>query len=232
MKYQCVATSVAGFVQQVAVQYVAHGYRWYVEGWIPESKSREAVLEKLVGVYGITHDKTERWRRKRRGVPNVQLLCFERHWVLLATKGDQWRDHSFYRTYSSYRPASKDLPERRGYKDLAKHPLQFEGYSIGWSNGHPSVRIARSVYLREKAYFEERATKWRGDLLVEELRRRLLRFEQYAPVRTQLGRVVRAVNRERKMAGYSPVPKTVLWRDRRIYRPFEPLECERLEEAA
>ena len=228
MKYQCVTTTVPGFVQQLAVQYVAHGYRWYVEGRIPESKDRESVLEKLVATYAITHDKTERWRRKRRGVPNVQLLCFERLWVLVATKGELWREHPFYRTFSSYRPKSGAVPERKGYRDLAKHPLQFEGYSIGWSNGHASVRIARAVYLREKAYFEEKATKWRGELLVEEMQKRLLRFEQYAPVRTQLGRILRAVNRERRRAGYSPIPKTVLWADRCIYRPFEPV----LEEAA
>ena len=90
------------------------------------------------------------------------------------------------------------------------------------------MRIARAVYLREKAYFEEKATKWRGELLVEEMQKRLLRFEQYAPVRTQLGRILRAVNRERRRAGYSPIPKTVLWADRCIYRPFEPV----LEEAA
>ena len=38
MPYQCVATSVAGFVQQLAVNYVARGYYFYATGIIPERK--------------------------------------------------------------------------------------------------------------------------------------------------------------------------------------------------
>ena len=38
MAYRCVATSVAGFIQQLAVGYVARGYYFYVTGRIPDHK--------------------------------------------------------------------------------------------------------------------------------------------------------------------------------------------------
>ena len=53
MAYRCVATSVAGFVQQLAVSYVAHGYYFYVKGWIPERKTPARIDEKLVSKYGL-----------------------------------------------------------------------------------------------------------------------------------------------------------------------------------
>jgi len=38
MKYRCEATSVTGFIQQLAVGYVRHGYFFYVVGQVPEGK--------------------------------------------------------------------------------------------------------------------------------------------------------------------------------------------------
>ena len=35
MEYRCVATSVAGFVQQLVSCYLPHGYWFYVSGIIP-----------------------------------------------------------------------------------------------------------------------------------------------------------------------------------------------------
>lgn len=51
--YRWVAVSVAGFLQQLAVSYVANGYFFYVTGWIPGDKPPEAVDAKLMGRYGI-----------------------------------------------------------------------------------------------------------------------------------------------------------------------------------
>ena len=41
MGYRCVATSVAGFVQQLAVCYIGRGYYFYVRGGIPAHKDPE-----------------------------------------------------------------------------------------------------------------------------------------------------------------------------------------------
>ena len=48
VEYRCVATSVEGFVQQVAVQYLRHGYWFYVAGQIPEGKDSAAVDAKVL----------------------------------------------------------------------------------------------------------------------------------------------------------------------------------------
>jgi len=53
MAYRCVATSVAGFVQQLAVAYVAHGYWFYVTGRVPEGKDPADVDRKLIARYEI-----------------------------------------------------------------------------------------------------------------------------------------------------------------------------------
>ncbi len=92
MEYRCVAASVEGFVQQLAVAYVTHGYWFYVRGEIPERKDPAAVDQKLIERYGIAISKWARARRKRQGLANMQYLRHERTFVLLATKGQ----HEFF----------------------------------------------------------------------------------------------------------------------------------------
>lgn len=229
MKYRCIAKSRSGFVQQLAVQYVTHGYWWYVAGWIPEKKDPESVDERLVERYDITPHQSERWRRKKQGRANLQYLRFGRSFVLIASKGE----HLFYGPADRGGESQKKLVwkgERRSrtqsleevaIRDIRKHPLQFEGYSIGWRNGHPSVRIAHSVYVREKAHLEEMATRRRTESMVELIRKRVGYFEPYAPVRDQLLCIIRAVNRRRVLAGYERLPDNTLRLRRRIYRPFD-----------
>ena len=40
MEYRCVATSVAGFIQQLVSCYLPHGYWFYVSGFILRGKTR------------------------------------------------------------------------------------------------------------------------------------------------------------------------------------------------
>ncbi len=46
--YQCQAATVAGFIQQLAVAYVRHGYWFYVKGEIPARKDPQKVDAKLM----------------------------------------------------------------------------------------------------------------------------------------------------------------------------------------
>ena len=87
MEYRCVATSVEGFVQQLAVAYITHGYWFYVAGRIPEGKDPTAVDVKLIDRYGIAISKWARARRKKQSLANMQYLRHERFFILLATKG-------------------------------------------------------------------------------------------------------------------------------------------------
>jgi hypothetical protein len=64
MRYRCEATSVSGFIQQLAVGYIGRGYYFYVTGQVPEGKDPRRIDEKLVEKYGIDIGKTARARRK------------------------------------------------------------------------------------------------------------------------------------------------------------------------
>jgi hypothetical protein len=212
MTYQYVATSAAGFVQQLAVAYIARGYTYYVAGHIPAGKDAEAIDRKLLERYNVEQSRWQRARRKLAGKANVHYLRYAGFWLLLANKGE----HPFFQR------------ERGVLRDVRRHPIAFGGYSIGYRAGfdgctHVSVRIHPNEYRWLRSFlvhFGKHAT-------VEEvtLEFRLLRFEPYAPVVRQLFCILRAVNRARKTAGLAPVPHDVIRTRRRVVRPFEDSEC-------
>lgn len=201
--YRFEATSVEGFVQQLAVGYVAHGYWFYVTGLVPAGKDPRAVDEKLLARYGVAVSRTERARRKRAGFANVHYLRFGRFFVLLATHGQ----HRFFEE------------EADVVRDIRHVALKFSGYSVSHRGGHPSVRIEREEFKRIKAQLLELACHRSAETLGAEFGR--LPFEPYAPVRTQLFILLRAVNRARDAAGFERVPWTCLRLRRRVVRPFE-----------
>lgn len=199
--YRCVATSVAGFIQQLAVCYVRHGYWFYVTGEIPAHKDPGKTDRKLIEQYEIAISKWARARRKKAGGANLHYLRFARFYVIIATHGI----HPFFEA------------EAKRLKDIRETPIQFAGYSIGYrrqrggASWHPSVRISMDRYRQLKAYFEDIAVHRSVDILCSELQG--LRLEPYAPVRNQLFMILRAINRRRKAAGFEPVPSSVLlWR--------------------
>lgn len=207
--YRCEATTVGGFVQQLAVAYVQHGYWFYVTGEIPERKCPLAVDAKLLDRYGIAISKWARARRKQSGRANVQYIRYGRFFVLIATRGE----HRFF----------EDEPT---FRDIRREPLSFAGYSISYKLGadrkwHASVRIHPSEYLTLKAYLLDLATHRSVENLTTEFQR--IPFEPYAPVRRQFLNILRAVNRARKQAGYEPVPVEALRLRRRHVLPFTTL---------
>ncbi len=143
MKYRCVATSIEGFVQQLAVAYITHGYWFYVVGTIPEGKDPVGVDAKLIERYGIAISKWARCRRKKQGLANMQYLRHDRFFVLLATKGR----HLFFEH------------ERSSIRDVRRKPIKFAIYSIGCRKGrdgrwHASVRISASTMKAVRASIE------------------------------------------------------------------------------
>jgi len=207
MAYRWVATSVAGFVQQLAVSYIAHGYLFYVAGRIPEGKDPARTDAKLIAQYGLDVSKWTRARQRKRGQASVQYLRHARFFVLLATRGE----HPFF------------AAEGKRIRDFRRQPLYFHGYSIGCRKGrdgkwHASVRIERERFGELKRRFAALAVHHSVEELCQEFRR--LAFEPYAPVRDQLRILLRAVNRRRAVAGLEPVPREALrWR-RRAVQPF------------
>ena len=208
MTYQCVAASVAGFVQQLAVCYIARGYYFYVTGRIPEDKDPALTDEKIIGQYGIGVSKWTRARRKKAGEASVQYLRYGRFFIIIASHGQQ----PFFDAEASQ------------LRDVRVSPIKFMGYSIGCRparNGgtfHASVRIQIDAFAALKERFERGAVHRTVDALYGDFQ--AIPFEPYAPVRDQLRGLVRAVNRRRKVGGLEAVPETALRRARRPVRPF------------
>lgn len=200
--YRCEATTVEGFIQQVAVSYLARGYWFYVAGQVPEGKDPRAVDRKLIRRYGIDASRPERARRKQAGLSNMQYIRHGKLFLLLATHGG----HRFFEE------------EAGQIRDARRVSIKYAGYSLSFRDGHVCVRIEREEYKRLKARFLELACRRSAATLGAEFRR--IRFVPYAPVRQQLLQVWRAANRARKVVGYASVPvECVRWK-RPIVKPF------------
>ncbi len=201
MKYRCETTSVEGFIQMLACNYLPHGYYFCAQGRIPEGKDPRAVDEKLIRRYQIDRSRAARSRRKKLGYANVHYLRFERLFVLLATKGEHW----FFEA------------EKVRIQDLRRKPLRVAGFSVSFRGGHSHVRLAADVYaeLRAEADLVETASALEARLAP-------LAACGYAPVRRQLSAIIRRAARRPPCAGTPapPASRIVLPR-RRIVSPFD-----------
>src|SRR5512135_3640606 len=142
MDYRVEAASLEGFIQQLAVGYLARGYRYFFQGRIPDDKDPRAVDAKLTKRYGLAISKFERARRKARGLANVQYLRYRERFVLVATAGE----HRFFR-------------EESGIRDCRVVPIKLGGYALGYRGGCVQVRIEREAWKGLRAYYLDLATK-------------------------------------------------------------------------
>lgn len=211
MVYRYVATSVAGFVQQLAVAYINHGYVFYVAGHIPPGSDADAIDRKLMAKYGVAMSRWQRARRKLLGQANVHYLRCGSFWVLLANHGD----HPIFQE------------ERDVLRDVRREPIAFSGYSIGYRMGndgkeHVSVRI----HPNEERWLKVFMIQFGRLSTVEEVEAEFarLRFEPYAPVVRQLYGILRTVNKARKVAGLPSVDWKCIRTRRKVVRPFEPVD--------
>ena len=192
MEYRCEATSVVGFIQQLAVAYVGRGYFFYVTGEIPERKDPQAVDRRIVEKYGAAIGKTARSRRKAAGLANIQYIRYRRAFVLLATPGK----HPFFEE------------ERKLIRDVREVPIKFGGYAVSYRAGHPHVRIGQEpVSGAESVSLRCRCPSLKGvaGKAVPANCCRLV-FEPYAPVRTQLHSILRSVIQRRELAQFERSP--------------------------
>lgn len=202
-EYNCEATTIEGFVQQLAVKFVANGYWFYVTGIVPEEKDPRAVDRKLIRKYGVSVSKFTRCRRKRAGLANVQYLRHGRFFILIATHGR----HDFFQE------------EKARIKDVRETPIKFASYAISHRGGHAHVRIERETYRDLKGFLLDHATRrpreWLERTFFE------LPFEPYAPVRRQLVTLWKRVNEARGVAQMEQLTMDCLRLRRRIVRPFD-----------
>jgi hypothetical protein len=214
MQYRAVATSVEGFVQQIACCYLRHGYWFYATGCIPYGKDPLAIDAKLITKYGIAVSESTRARRKKAGQANMQYLRYEQFFVLLATKGK----HRFFEE------------ERAQIRDFRRLPLKFAGYSISYRRGgrtrdgqadpswHAHVKLDRRQQLELAARLGELARRRQPNSVASAIYH--LPLEPYAPIRRQLLVLLRGLNRQRQALGYAPIPVEALPLRRRVVRPF------------
>lgn len=214
MPYRCEASSLEGFVQQIACSYLRHGYWWYVTGHIPDRKDGREIDGKLLKKYGIDVSESTRARRKQLGRANMQYLRLGRFFVLMATKGK----HDFFEE------------EKQGIRDIRRVPLRIGGYSISYRMGgrkrtgerdhrrHAHVAIERGRYLEIAAHVRELASHRSTTRLALAFYR--IPFEPYAPIRRQLLRLLSSANEVRRQAGHLPLPVEVLPLRRRVVKPF------------
>ncbi len=206
-KYECEATTLEGFIQQLAVSYVGRGYWWYVTGKIPAGKNAAEVDRKLIERYDITWKKWERARRKELGFANLQYIRHRDFIVILASEGE----HIF-----KQREASR-------LQDVRRKGIEYGGYLISFRNGHVQVRIDDETYRQLKAHYVGLALHRTKETLISEFY--AAPFEPYSPVKRQMFNILREVNRVRKVAGFEQIPSSAIWLKRRICSPFScPIE--------
>lgn len=218
-QYRCVASSLEGLIQQVAVAYVARGYHFWVAGEVCKRISPEEHDRRLLEKFEVSRSKWSRYRRRQRGIAsgrelaNVQYIRFEDRWWLLATRGE----HKFFDVHGvSESDGKRSVPE---YHDVRKKPICYGGYSIGWY-GRVSVRMTGKGYRELKQYYislaqnlhsSERLEKefWMGP------------FEPYGGVTRQMFAILRRVNKVRKVAGLETAQRGCIRVMRKAVKPFE-----------
>ena len=222
MGYRYEATSVEGFIQQLATNYLPHGYWFYVSGCLPVGKDATALDQKLTQKYGICMSRQARARRKLSGLANLHYLRYERFFLIVATHGK----HRFF------------AEEAASIRDVRKVPIKFAGHSISYKQGdylrkvegkpaeidrgwHSRVQIEREKFAELNAYFLDVAAKKSVERLGRELYN--LPFEPYAPVRQQFLNLLRRINKARHKASLQRLSPEVLRYQRAIVKPFDKL---------
>jgi hypothetical protein len=216
--YKWEATTLEGFVQQLAVAYIARRYFFYVSGRAAERLSASEHDRRMLTKFDVARSKWSRYRRTKRTGPdgrplaNVQYIRYRDFWVLLATAGH----HRFFQEHAQI--DSGGITRLVQYKDVRETPIVFGGYSIG-HNGKASIRISRPAYRELKGHFLKLAVAHRS---TERLEREFRRspFEPYGGVTRQMFAVLRAVNGVRKTAGLPPVPNHSVRVKRKAVKPF------------
>jgi hypothetical protein len=205
MAYRCVATTIEGFIQQLAVCYVGRGYWYYVTGRVPAGKAGWLIDQRLSAKYQLDISKWTRCRRKRAGRASMQYIRHNDFFVLLATEGA----HRFF--------------EEEGpvIKDNRKVPITYAGYSISYCGGTVHVRLAEDTYKDLRAYFLDIAVHRSVAYLAGEFYK--LPFEPYGPVKVQLFGLLEEVNDARRRAGFARVPGQAVWVRPKRVKPFETL---------
>jgi hypothetical protein len=245
MKARHVIASIDGMVA-ILVNLISKGYRYYFTGTIDDSAKRPLRDSRMQDYYEADVPKWTRERRRQRDEANFRYLRFDDWFIVLATEGAAtrfWQEDRHrvrdirnipirFKGYSiSYRQGGyQSVPsdersrrnamwaeyracrEQEGKRAVKPPPLPRD---MKW---HARVQLDAETYAGVKAYFLNIATHRQADFIAREFLE--LQFQPYRPVREQLLTILRAVNRDRQIAGYQRVPYSVVRFKRRIAEAF------------
>ena len=214
-EYRFVCPSIDGFVQRVVVL-SQRGYRYFVQGEVPERKSPEAIDEKFLAKYELRKTRRQRSYRKESGLSNGHYFRFGRTWVAMATS----------------REFFLKVDQNEDVLDLRETPIRVGGYSLslrrdGSADRHgehryrASVRLELETYLELRAYFEDLAVHRTKEGLAAEFWRLSSNWQSYAPVYRQFRAVLRRVNERRGEAGFGRLGGECIRRHRTPPRHFD-----------
>lgn len=155
MELPCVATSKEGFVCQV-VQYITHGYPFYVTGDTRNSRNLlpDEIDRNIVRKFDANQSRGKREVRRRHGKCNCRYIRYGKDWVLWSTKGDG----AFFDSHRARGPR-----DRHQFLDIREVPLRFHGYQISLSKGGFENKSAdeKAEYRVKKQ--QQTAARLRGD---------------------------------------------------------------------
>lgn len=209
--YRCEAKSIDAFLAQV-VRYISSGHYFYIRCRIPESKDPIAVDEKILRLYDIRRSRWQRKRRSLKATAGIHYLRCDRLFVIMLTKGQH---ETFYRDHG------------QSVLDIRRTALKAFGYSIRWGFSEAERRFRASVRLDKETYREVKGHMlaicvWPScqpqDAMERQFRR--LPYQLYGPVREQLYRIARAVNRRRRRAGLPPIDYDCISSKMRVTKVF------------
>jgi hypothetical protein len=211
-EYQCEATTLAGFIQQLVCYFTA-GYIFYSTARIPARKLARAgeIDRKLVRKYDIGVSAWTRQVRRREGRAVFQYLRYENFTVIVCTKGEREKFNAC---------------EGR-IQDARRRPLKFAGYAVSIrtkENGTygARVRIDTETEKMLKAHFVRLALRYPRRMLEAAIYR--LPFAPYAPIRRQVAGLVWAINKKRGEASRELLSYTCIRMRRTQVKPFAPVE--------
>ncbi len=204
--YRCVATSVEGFVQQVAVSYILHRYFYILIGGVPKGIDSVDLDSSVRSRYGLEVSKWVRARRRKKGGVSVQYLRYRGVFVLVAAGAG-------VEAFGSNR-----------FVDIREVPIRLFGYEIGCylrksGRWHPSIRVERASWRRIVRWFRRRALNPDRKMLEAWIRR--IPFAPFAAVCGQVFRLVIAINRRRRFAGLPPLSTHCIRQLRKPVKVFD-----------
>lgn len=155
MEMPCVATSREGFVCQV-VQYITHGYPFYVVGDTRNGRSLlpDDIDRNIVRKFHANLSRGKREVRRKHGRCNCRYIRYGKDWVLWSTYGKG----EFFEQHKSRNP---DEPHR--FFDIRETPIRFHGYQISLSKGGFEKKSADEKAQYRVLKQQQTSARERGD---------------------------------------------------------------------